>query len=320
MDEEPPKADHGDGSLTVQQAADIVANQLDADVIHYNSPVVRPADALLIDACNNRRRRRNVLFSLVTAGGDADAAYRIARCLQKKYERFYFHVTGYCKSAGTLVALGAHELVMSDHGELGPLDVQMSIKDELLQTQSGLAVTDALLALREYAFNAFESQLLDIISKSGGALSSMSAAKIATDLTVGLFAPLCNQVDPVHISEASRAMLIAGLYGKSLLESGSNIDLEQLNSLLTAYPSHGFVIDRLEAESLFKAIREPTVEEAKLASLLGSLARWPIDAEMAQNTVPFAFLSSEQDKIAGSHNGKHTNGGENEENGNPDRA
>ncbi len=49
---------------------------------------------------------------MVTEGGDADPAYRIARCLQDHYDRFSLFVSGYCKSAGTLVALGAHELQM----------------------------------------------------------------------------------------------------------------------------------------------------------------------------------------------------------------
>ena len=117
--------------LTVEQVVSSVAEQLDADVIHYNGPVQRHADTQLIQECITRRRRKNILLLLVTTGGDADPAYRIARCLQTKYERFFLYVSGYCKSAGTLVATGAHELVISDHGELGPLDVQMSKKDEL---------------------------------------------------------------------------------------------------------------------------------------------------------------------------------------------
>ena len=43
--------------------------------------------------------------------------------------------------------MGAHELVVSDHGELGPLAVQMSKKDELWLTQTGLTVTDTLRSL-----------------------------------------------------------------------------------------------------------------------------------------------------------------------------
>ena len=104
-------------------------------------------------------------------GGDADPAYRIARCLQTKYERFLFYVSGYCKSAGTLVAIRAHQLIVSDHGELGPLDVQMSKKDELWETQSGLTVMDTLTMLQDNAFRAFETFFLTLMRNSGGAVT-----------------------------------------------------------------------------------------------------------------------------------------------------
>jgi ClpP class serine protease len=97
----------------------------------------------------DRKRRKNAILILVTEGGDPDAAYRIARCFQEHYELFTCIVPGYCKSAGTLITIGAHELVMTDGGELGPLDIQMSKKDELWESQSGLTVAAALNALHE---------------------------------------------------------------------------------------------------------------------------------------------------------------------------
>lgn len=121
-----------------QIAANTIAKQLDADVILINSPIARPLDDDVIELCRERNRRESVVLLLVTEGGDADAAFRIARCLQDNYKRFSLFVSGYCKSAGTLVALGATELIIADTGELGPLDVQMSKPDELAQTQSGL--------------------------------------------------------------------------------------------------------------------------------------------------------------------------------------
>ena len=73
---------------------------------------------------------------------------------------FFLYVSGFCKSAGTLVALGAHELTMSDHGELGPLDVQLLKKDEIWETQSGLTAMDTLSAYKLQAFEPFEEFFL----------------------------------------------------------------------------------------------------------------------------------------------------------------
>ena len=268
-----------------------IANEPDRDVILYNGPLVRPWDNAFIQLCATRRKRPNVVLILVTEGGDADCAYRIARCLQTQYESFQLFVTGYCKSAGTLLATGAHELIMSNHGELGPLDVQLSKKDELWQRQSGLIGMDTLRALQGSAFEAFEQFFLQLKSRSGDTVSLRTATEIATELTSGLFAPLYTQVDPLDIGEARRAMSIANDYGDRLFQQSRNIAGEDvLERLTSGYPSHGFVIDRLEAEELFLNVREPTEQESALAIALGSDALYatPVGSEGV-----FVFLNDE---------------------------
>ncbi len=64
--------------------------------------------------------RENVFFILCTYGGHPNCAYKIARRLQTKYKKFYLYVAGYCKSAGTLIAVGSDEIVMRDSAEFGP--------------------------------------------------------------------------------------------------------------------------------------------------------------------------------------------------------
>ena len=155
----------------LKEYVDAVAEELDADVALYNGDIERHDDSYIIDTCIARQRRKNLFLLLVTRGGDPNAAYRIARCFQEKYERLVLFVSGYCKSAGTLIAIGAHELIFSDHGELGPLDVQFSKKDNLWETQSGLTVMDALLALRQNTFGAFEKFFLGIQKRGGGTIT-----------------------------------------------------------------------------------------------------------------------------------------------------
>ena len=280
-------------TLSLGQAADQLAEALDADVILFNGPIQRHTDRQLINDCTARNKRKNVLLLLVTMGGDADSAYRIARCLQSNYERFFLYVSGFCKSAGTLVALGAHELVMSDHGELGPLDVQLFKKDEIGETQSGLTVMYTLSALRENALTTFDEFFLSTKRKFGGTITLRTASQIATEMTTGLFAPLCSQIDPLYVGEASMAMLIAGHYGRRLLFNGQNIDAGKLNYILTAYPSHGIVIDRNEARELFRTVREPTSKERLLEEKLGIRARWPGNLGSSGHSL-YQFLSTEQ--------------------------
>jgi len=48
------------------------------------------------------------------------------------------YVFGYCKSAGTLVAVAADQIVMSEFGQFGPLDVQLSDKNEIFGQTAAL--------------------------------------------------------------------------------------------------------------------------------------------------------------------------------------
>lgn len=168
--------------------ANEVAKEREADVILFNGQVNRANAYRLIQECNSRVKKKNAFLLLTTFGGDPNAAYIIARYLQSDYEKFTLFVSGLCKSAGTLIALGAHELIISSHGELGPLDVQLSKKDELGETQSGLVALDSISQLQRFAFDAFEDFFLRV--KHGSGFSSQTCAKIAIDLTNGLFTPI----------------------------------------------------------------------------------------------------------------------------------
>ena len=59
------------------------------------------------------KKHDKALLLLSTPGGDADAAYRVARNFKRAYKDFTLGVMGDCKSAGTLIALGATNIVMS---------------------------------------------------------------------------------------------------------------------------------------------------------------------------------------------------------------
>lgn len=279
---------------TAKGALAAVEKALKADVFLYNADLERPYDQKIIDACIGRRRRKNMLLILITEGGSADVAYRIARCFQEKYERFYLYVAGYCKSAGTIVALGANEIIFSDHGELGPLDVQMRKKDELFERQSGNTVMGALAALRDKTYLSFEEAFLNMQGESSGGITAKTAAKIATNLTKGLFSSMYAQIDPLHVGEAFRALSIARAYGKRLQEGSENWKEESLDRLISGYPEHGFVIDRREAENLFENVREPSPDEIALAKCLGNIARRPASRSDAGNEeTRTGFLSEE---------------------------
>jgi membrane-bound ClpP family serine protease len=245
-----------------------LAEDHDAEVLLYSGEINCAGADRLIELCRRGNRRANVYLCLCTYGGHADAAFRMARALQRSYERFTVHIHGICKSAGTLITIGAHELLLSDFGELGPPDVQLEKDDELFgETISGLNVMQALNSLRDRAFEAFEKSLLELKIKSSGQMTTKSAADVATKLSIGLFAEIYRQIDPARLGEIDRAINIAYAYGERLSRTNGLRD-EALATLVTGYPSHGFVIDREEAARLFPCVHEPTPPGDTVASTL----------------------------------------------------
>ena len=185
-------------------------------------------------------------------------------------------MSGYCKSAGTLIALGANEFVIGNCGELGPLDVQMSKEDELGETRSGLTVLSALSTLHEAAYSAFEYFLLETKRRSAGSITTRTAIRIATELSGTLFSPIYEHVDAMHVGESGRSLDIASEYGKLLQVRSHNYSLQTLGKLTKDYPSHGFIIDRWQAENLFNDVRPPKLNEATLATRLREVSLEPM--------------------------------------------
>lgn len=247
-----------------------IANARAADVFFYAGDIERPAAAGLVRCVLKNVQRKNALLFLTTFGGSGDAAYQMARCLQNKYQegKVLVLVASYCKSAGTLLTLGANSLIMAESAELGPLDVQITKPDTLGERTSGLTPSQSLTTLRTEAFQCFEKFFLDILQSSGYAITTRTAAMIAASVTAGLYRPVYAQIDPMRLGEFQRAVQIAMEYGRRLDSWSKNLKDRALAKLINGYPSHEFVIDRREAETLFNRVERPTAEEQSLSDML----------------------------------------------------
>ncbi len=286
-----------------------LSTAIDADIIFYSGEIKSPNDFDFVKQAKIFKKRPNAMLILTTIGGSADSAYRIARCIQRGYGdgKFILFVDGYCKSAGTLLALGADEIVMSDSAELGPLDVQLSKPDELFESVSGLTPMQAIGALREQAFAAFEDDFVQLRVKSDLQVSTRVALDIAAKLVTGLFEPIFAQLDPMRLGEMHRATQIAHEYGTRLIRD--NAKPNTLEHLVHNYPSHGFVVDRDEASTLFEHVREPSELEALLSQLLEPIAE---SGQVSREPV-LVFLSqleyNANEKSKGPSNEKQTHDG-----------
>lgn len=94
------------------RGVDISLNMTDFQFIHE---ILRKVDKTKLD------------FYLETPGGSGSAAEEIVTFLHRKFESVDFLIAGEAKSAGTIMAMSADDIYMTDSGSLGPIDAQIRI-------------------------------------------------------------------------------------------------------------------------------------------------------------------------------------------------
>ena len=135
--------------ISAIQAAE---SEYDADIFLYSGEIEERGLGVLIECVANNASRENAILILATNGGSANAGYQIARFMQEQYDNWHLCCPGKCKSAGTLVAIGAQSLIMDIHSELGPLDVQLIKQNEIALRKSGLLAKSSFDAMADAAF------------------------------------------------------------------------------------------------------------------------------------------------------------------------
>ena len=109
------------------------------DAIFPNS--ITPFEDLIYDSEPNR----DIHMILASPGGDGETAVRLVRSAQARCRELTVIVPDTAKSAATLIALGAHHILMAPASDLGPIDPQFPFPDGSLVAAKDIiaAVDDA---------------------------------------------------------------------------------------------------------------------------------------------------------------------------------
>lgn len=93
--------------------------------------IERDDTMFVVDLLHHIQSGSDLDFLLHTPGGDIDAAEKLISIIRTRVGTGSLRVIvpDYAKSAGTLMALGADEILMSDTSELGPIDPQIDLND-----------------------------------------------------------------------------------------------------------------------------------------------------------------------------------------------
>ncbi|HWA82808.1 MAG TPA: hypothetical protein VG820_05220, partial [Fimbriimonadaceae bacterium] len=101
-----------------------------------------------VDLLHDVETGSDVDLLLQTPGGDVDQAERIVLMCRKRVGDGTFRVLvpDSAKSAGTLIAIAADEIVMGEPSELGPIDPQISVTtaNGELMTRPAQSILDGL--------------------------------------------------------------------------------------------------------------------------------------------------------------------------------
>lgn len=194
-------------------------------VLYDNSILIKGDSDQIYSAINTfRDKTKPLLMVLVSHGGELGSAYLIGKlCREVSNDRFVVAVPRHAKSAATLLACAADEIHMGSMSELGPIDPQIDSMPAL-----GLK-------------NSVE-HIAKLVSAYPGAGD--------------MFAKYLSQsIKPIQMGYYERVAESAMQYAERLLnEHKANLSAppgEIAHRLVYSYMDHGFIIDKVEAISIF---------------------------------------------------------------------
>ncbi|MEZ8316494.1 hypothetical protein AB6C44_23080 [Vibrio splendidus] len=246
----------------------------DVDVISYVGAISREGYTKLTQIIEKKvsdgTKKGSLILVLTTGGGDPDYGYRIGRAINHYYDDTAILIPDICKSAGTLVAIAAKSLIIGDLGELGPLDIQFRKTDEMGEQLSTLNISKTVNELQNATLESFRHFVTDI--RYGSGIGTKLSSEIASNLTKAMISPIAAQIDPIKLGEHNRALQIATDYATRLDDEAKNlVSKSALQRLVSGYPCHSFVIDRKEAQEIFKSVRKPSDQREALIYLFSRL-------------------------------------------------
>lgn len=128
-------------------------------LIAFVGDIVPESATYFEDLLHDVERERDLHLLIGSPGGDGETALRLLRAAQGRCRRLVVIVPDWAKSAATLIALGAHEILMGPVSDLGPIDPQFRIAGEFVPAKDIIAAVErAAEAVREtpeaYPFHA----------------------------------------------------------------------------------------------------------------------------------------------------------------------
>ncbi len=199
---------------------------------------------------------------ILSGGGYPHPAYQMVNVIRSKCKKLKAIIPLYAKSAATLMALGADEIIMGPQSELGPLDMQM--EHPLIENLHISALEGYYPFLQIYNkistdFFPLALQLAAEIIKTTG-IKREDAVDISINTVTNYITPVVSQINPTIVNMCYRALTTGESYAYSFLyrymfkdkpERERTILAEKTShTLVWGFQNHGQVITREDAKLL----------------------------------------------------------------------
>ena len=179
---------------------------------------------------------------LFTRGGDTEAPWRIVSLIREYCDHLGVLVPFRAASAGTMIALGADEIVMTPLSALGPIDPSRT--HPLLPLQGGVKEAVSVQDMRH---------AMNFVRQPSGPGSEMV---YTPEAMAQIFAALFDKIHPLAIGAIEQSYALAKLVARMCLETHMDATTEKaqitaiVDRLCDDYKSHSFQINRSEARAV----------------------------------------------------------------------
>ena len=117
-------------------------DKYDCRMIVYIDAIFPPSVTVFEDLIYDANPEQDLHLLLSSPGGDGDTAVRLVRTAQSRCRELTVIVPDVAKSAATLLAIGAHHILMGPSSDLGPIDPQFYLNNNLVAAKDIIAAVD----------------------------------------------------------------------------------------------------------------------------------------------------------------------------------
>lgn len=231
----------------IKRIEELTGRRLICYVAGSQASVDRDDTVGFVDLLHNIREKEGLDLLLHTVGGDIDAAEKLITMVRTKVGsgKLRVVVPDYAKSAGTLIALGADLILMSDTSELGPIDPQVVLSDG-----NGNRIRHSVLSY----LDAYKDHSEALVKDPGNMAARIMLSKL-DPATVKLFQAVVSRA-----KAAAEELLKTGMHK----EKGYWSDAASKLLDTARWPSHGQMISWQEAQNQIRLsveYQDPAGEE-----------------------------------------------------------